>query len=418
MTQPFPHLRAAVARLPWAIMPDRLKVIVEVLERRCEGIRFSAAEIAAIKGAREPNGTLTMVAMDQSDERDASRAAAPGAQQQPTVIAVLSCFGIIAQHAADVDDISGPGGTSTERLGASFRAALGDPTVKAIVLNIDSPGGSVYGVQELADEIFKARGQKPIVAQVNSLAASAAYWIASACDEIVVTPSGQVGSIGVYGLHEDDSKLLGDLGIKFTFVFAGEYKVEGNPYEPLGDEARAAMQKLVDAYYDTFVKAVARGREVKATDVRNGMGQGRVVTAADAVQLGMADRVATLNETLRRLSAARQPAAPKADASFAAITLRKEGDDVVIVGIAPEHAAFTVDLITDPDQAAIRVEGDRVTLTAKNATVVYEKISADPAGNFWLCRLVSRTNTEPPAADHSADSDLRRRRLAHRSRAA
>jgi ClpP class serine protease len=118
----------------------------------------------------------------------------------------------------------------------------------------------------------------------------------------VVTPGGEVGSIGVYGVHKDVSVAAEKQGMKVTFISAGPYKVEGNPFEPLSAEAQAYGQTLVDATYDTFIADVARGRGVKAAVVRGGYGQGRVVLAKDAVKEGMADRVATMDETLRRVA--------------------------------------------------------------------------------------------------------------------
>lgn len=155
------------------------------------------------------------------------------------------------------------------------------------------------------------------MAIANHLAASAAYWIGSAADELVVTPSGEVGAIGVFAAHEDISKSLEMEGIAISLISAGKYKTEGNPYEPLSDEARAAIQAEVDGYYDMFVKAVARNRGVKPADVRGGFGEGRVVRAQQAVSLGMADRIATLDETIERLQrgSARKPGA-SADTDF------------------------------------------------------------------------------------------------------
>src|SRR5690606_4285100 len=146
--------------------------------------------------------------------------------------------GIVGHRMNQVTDISGPGGTSTEQFGSWFDAALRDPAVSAIVIDVDSPGGTVTGVAELAEQIFEARGKKPIYAIANALAASAAYWIASAAEELWVTPSGDVGSIGVYAMHEDISEMEAEMGLKVTLISAGEYKTEGNPHEPLGDEAR------------------------------------------------------------------------------------------------------------------------------------------------------------------------------------
>ncbi|MGV1867215.1 MULTISPECIES: S49 family peptidase [unclassified Rhizobium] len=314
----FPHLRAAIVQQPWAIMPDRLEAIAEVVERRIEGIRLSPEEIAGIKGERRPNGVASFFDATTLNAIELSAASSPnGSAPAASVIAVISFFGIVAQHASQVDDISGPGGTSTERVGNSFRAALNDPSVKAIVINFDSPGGNVNGVQVLADDIFNARGQKPVIAQVNSLCASAAYWVAASCDEIVMTPGAMAGSIGVYTLHQDVSQAVDAAGLKFTFISAGKYKVEGNSFEPLSDEAAQAAQSQVDAFYNDFVSAVARGRGVAAADVTGGFGQGRVVKDKQAVKAGMADRVDTLDGTIRRLSGAKKSSGNRADGSDA-----------------------------------------------------------------------------------------------------
>jgi signal peptide peptidase SppA len=163
-------------------------------------------------------------------------------------------------------------------------------------------------VPELAEEIRSARGKKPIIAVSNASMASAAYWIGSAASELVVTPSGQVGSIGVFSIHEDHSKQLAEEGVAVTLIRAGKYKTEGNPFEPLSDEARAAVQGEVDRYYSLFTRDVAKGRRVDVEAVRNGFGQGRMVNAQDALKLGMVDRVATLDDVLSEVLAGKQPA--------------------------------------------------------------------------------------------------------------
>jgi len=137
---------------------------------------------------------------------------------------------------------------------------------------------------------------------------------------LIVTPSGEVGSIGVVAAHMDISKMAESAGLKVTLVSAGKYKTEGNQFEPLSDEARAALQVRVDDYYAMFVKAVARNRGVSPADVRNGFGEGRVVGAKQAVALGMADRVATLDETLARLGVSRMPQAMAAASESQPVT--------------------------------------------------------------------------------------------------
>jgi signal peptide peptidase SppA len=169
------------------------------------------------------------------------------------------------------------------------------------VLHIDSPGGSVYGVQELSQTIYGSRGSKPIVGIVNCLAASAAYWIGCQADRLVCTPSGDVGSIGVFSMHEDWSKAMEQEGVKVSFAAAGRFKVEGNPYEPLDDQAKQSMQARVDGYYATFVQDVGRGRRKGTEAVRDTFGQGRLVRAPDALKSGMVDQVSPFDQTLQQV---------------------------------------------------------------------------------------------------------------------
>src|SRR5574343_196591 len=193
------------------------------------------------------------------------------------------------------------GGTSTERFGEEFDAALNASNVGAIVLDVDSPGGTVSGVPELAAKIRTARGKKPIIAVANTWAASAAYWLASQADELVMTPSGEVGSIGVWSMHVDYSGYQEQEGVKTTLISSGKYKGEANPYEPLGDEARAAMQDSVNRYYGMFVSDVASGRGTSAAVVRNGYGEGRMIGSDRAESMGMVNRGETLDAEITRL---------------------------------------------------------------------------------------------------------------------
>jgi signal peptide peptidase SppA len=138
--------------------------------------------------------------------------------------------------------------TANTPFAAAFRQALADPSIGGIVISVDSPGGSVYGVPELVAEIYRARGQKPVVAVADSMAASAAYWIACQAEQVYVTPGGEVGSIGVLTAHADMSQALANEGVSVSVISAGRYKAEASPYAPLTDEARAAIQARVDEY--------------------------------------------------------------------------------------------------------------------------------------------------------------------------
>lgn len=267
------------ARTPWAILPEKFAQICELLEIRSRGEYVTAEQItAAIASGRRDNSGL--VRQDS--------------------IAVLPLHGTIFQRASLFTQFSG--GVSTEQFGAQLDELMGDDSVKAIVIDVDSPGGSTMGVPELASKLASLRGQKRIVAVANSTMASAAYWIGSAAGEVVATPSALVGSIGVLIQHVDNSKAIEWSGRKVTMITAGKFKGDGNPYSPLSDSAREGLQALCDDYYKLFVSAVAHQRGVTADEVKNGFGQGRVVLAQEAVRQGMVDRVETLEQTLQRLS--------------------------------------------------------------------------------------------------------------------
>jgi capsid assembly protease len=276
----YQRLIRLAAETPWAILPSKLTEIRAFLSRKGAGDEISAEEIAALTRP--------------------STAPAAGFQRVGSV-AVVPVLGTIAHRMNMFSEISG--GTSTNKLGNTLRELAEDPQVTAIVLDINSPGGSATGVPELSDLLLELREKKKIVAVANGTAASAAYWIGAACSELVVTPSGQVGSVGVFMMHQDVSKALEAEGVKTTFVHAGKYKVEGNQFEPLSETARASMQESVDAYYEMFVKAVADGRKTTPARVRSDFGQGRMLMAKKALEAGMVDRIASMDATLSRLLA-------------------------------------------------------------------------------------------------------------------
>ena len=257
--------------------------------------------------AMDPRGFAALYALDRAllaSERQLAENPAAQARRGARSgggIAVVPLKGVLMPQMGGLFALLFGGG-GLQSFQTQFSDAALDPDVEAIVMDIDSPGGMVDQIPETAEQIRAARADKPVVAVANTQAASAAYWLASQADEIVVTPSGDIGSIGVYELHRDLSAAHEQAGIKPTLISAGKYKVEGNPYEPLGDEGRAAIQSDVDDYYRMFTAAVARGRGVSAEDVRNGYGEGRSLHARQAVTAGIADRVGTLGDTVRRVA--------------------------------------------------------------------------------------------------------------------
>ena len=175
-------------------------------------------------------------------------------------------------------------------------AARGVP----IVLDVRSPGGSVAGVSGAADAIYAARESVPVVAVVNELAASCGCWLASQADEVVLPRNAHVGAIGVYTIHRDVTEAEKSIGVKTTVIRAGKYKADH--VRPLTTDDREHIQHRIDVVYSNFIDDVARGRGVGADSVVERMADARIFTGAEAVEVGLADRVATLGEVLAELS--------------------------------------------------------------------------------------------------------------------
>ncbi len=295
-------LIAEMLATPWALRREVLAGHAQVMARWVAGGSFAGDEEGVEWGE-------TVSAFESRRQAAQVRAGGGG-------IAVIPVHGTIVQRAGMMTEWCG--GTSTQQASAALREALADETVGQILMEFDSPGGSVYGVGEFAAEIAQAKAGKPIVGICNSLAASAGYWLASQCSEVYVTPGGEVGSIGVWMAHEDWSRALDEAGVKTTLISAGKFKTEGNPYEPLDPDAQAFMQSRVDDYYQAFTKAVAKGRGVPIDSVRGGMGQGRVLGADQAMAEKMVDGVATFDEVVKRMQRNAKASAPKGSARRAA----------------------------------------------------------------------------------------------------
>ena len=279
----YPHLAARIFNTPLLIHPAKLDAIVHGL-----GPRFG------IDAAPQPEAYLT-----PTPKRE------PGGYRVVDGVAVIDVFGVLAHRSgfdANSSYIQGYDG-----LARQFAAALADPQAKAILLNIDSPGGEVAGAFQLADQIRAARGVKPIHAIAGDLAASAAYLIASAADTLSVTRTGEVGSIGVVMRHVDFSGALAQEGIRVTYIHAGSHKIDGNPYQPLPASVQADLQAQVDHYYGLFVDAVAASRKgmtresIRATEAR-------MFTAEQAVQMGLADGIISPDALLARMTASARTA--------------------------------------------------------------------------------------------------------------
>ncbi len=210
-------------------------------------------------------------------------ARAPHKAAQTLAAGRVGIFGVLGSNDWFTD-------TDYAAIRAGVKRALADPSVKSIDLIVDSPGGSVLQLPETADAIHAANRIKPVRAIVTGIAASAAYWLASQASTITLTPSGEVGSVGVLDIHADISKALENAGVKLTAVTAGEHKAERAPFMPLGDGAKAHMQTEVNRWYADFLSAIRRGRGARVSATSN-YGAGRMLSSREALAAGMVDFV-------------------------------------------------------------------------------------------------------------------------------
>ncbi len=269
------HVLTTATAQPWAIEQNAGRLLADLFTRRAN--------------AGDPPAALAEGRAAAADKK---------AKRKPSAVAVIPLHGVMIRRADWYDELFGFVGTT--QVGQAVDEAVADPDVTAIVLAVDSPGGSVFGTHELAMKVAAAAKAKKVVAVADAMAASAAYYVASQASELVVSPSGMVGSVGVYTMHVDRSQELAKYGIKVTLISSTPEKVAGNQFEPLGDLGLGQQTEIVQGYYKQFVKAVADGRKVSQAEVRESFGKGGVVLAEDAVKRGMADKVATLDEVLGR----------------------------------------------------------------------------------------------------------------------
>ncbi|MCD9188246.1 MAG: S49 family peptidase, partial [Pyrinomonadaceae bacterium] len=314
-------------------------------------------------------------------------------------VAVIEVSGVIAKKMNFFAEICG-GGTSTEILMRDFQSALVSPNVSSIAFHIDSPGGEAFGINELAQAIFDARGKKPMKAYVSGLGCSGAYWIASACDEIIADKSSFLGSIGVVTTWTDDSGFYKSMGIRREVITS-----TNAPKKRLNldkDEDRAELMRELDSLESVFLKAVARNRKMTVEQVKQDFNQGGVYSGADAVKAKMADRTGSLEQVIRELGR------PKRNtASIGAENTEGEFE----MGFKDDFRAFAAKLGFDvKEQIVPNAEAENAeTETAAEAqsTILAEKEAAEKsakAANDELARI--KTEQEDARKRQiSADAD-------------
>lgn len=273
-----PHLATRLLRTPLMLHPSKLDAILAAV-----GPRFGL-DVSALP----PIEAKQRLAMDVGGDL---KQGITYALHEGT--AIIPVRGTMVKRTGTMRPFSGM--TGVDGLTQVFRTALHDPAVERIVLHIDSPGGEVAGAFDLADEVYAARGQKPIVAAVDEAGYSAAYLLASAADRVYLPRTGGVGSIGIVGVHVDTTGADAKLGLKYTIIKAGEKKV--TEHAPLPEAAASDLQAKVDDLYALFTETVARNRGIPVAQVRDT--EAGTFMGKKAVTAKLADGVQTFDDTVR-----------------------------------------------------------------------------------------------------------------------
>lgn len=279
-----PHIASRIYGVPLLIHPDKAAIIAAVLEERLD---------VAEPSTSAPQGSRFVGTTNRQGGRIAMTRAASG-------IALITIEGTLVNRGAWLNTYSGM--TSYEGIAAQVGEASADPEIKAIILDLDSPGGEATGMFSAAAAIRDARKSKRVIAVIDDMAASAAYGLASAADEIVISPTSLVGSIGVLWMHLDRSGELEKKGIHPTLIYAGARKVDGNSFGPMSERAAAETEKLVQSFYSRFLETVADGRGTRTSTQCARETEARVYIGMDAITAGLADRIGTLTGIIAELS--------------------------------------------------------------------------------------------------------------------
>ena len=308
---------------PWAITETALQTILEIAARENESPQAVAAKLG-----RDLQNTYT------ASEREG--------------VAIIPVTGPLFRYANIFTAVSGA--SSYELIARDFTAALENPQIKGIILDIDSPGGEVNGVSELSNMVYAARGKKPVVAYASGDAASGAYWIASAADEIVVSDTSALGSIGVVGMYRGKSGKQGE-DVEIVSSQSPHKRLD-----PSSDEGRARLQMRIDSMADVFIETIARNRKVSTDIVQTHYGGGDVLIGAKAVQAGLADRVGSLEQLIQELSTS--PQSPPLEGFFVTQTptVKQEKKPMDIETLTKEHPG----LVTQIKQDGVRAERKRL----------------------------------------------------------
>lgn len=317
MTISYPFLASRIFNTPLLIHPGKLDAIIAGL-----GGRLLGQPVADFPHAALPEGWGQQMASEMFSTRNGEVVkVGPWARYQAIDgVAVIGVSGATV-HRTRMD------ANSTTLLGynditSAVEHAMGNPDVHALLRVYDTPGGEVQGAFEHAQRLAELAGKKPMYAIADGMAASAGYLGGSVADQLAVSPTGYVGSIGVVMRHVDFSAALAADGIKVTHIFAGDHKVDGNQFEPLPSSVRADWQAEINGLYAMFVDAAASARRMQADAIR--ATQAQTYRGQAAVDIGLADRVATTDQLIAELSAMRTKVFPVGQAAAHSITSQEQ----------------------------------------------------------------------------------------------
>lgn len=282
---PRPHtaLRARIQNMPLAIEINALERILAILDDRAYGVMLTPEAAEAWRAA---------------NTYGAARNIAPSARGKSA--AIIGLYGPMMSQAEALQAISGA--TSTREFASLVRRAADDPNVNEIILDIDSPGGSVTSIDTAGEAVRYAATRKPVTAVTEGMMASAAYWVGSQATRVVASANAMVGSISVITSHMDASGWYEAEGLNPTILATGAKKAVGNDTGPLDDAARAELMRVAQAYHDQFVAAVAQGRGITPDRVQAEWADGRVETGTVARQIGMVDEIGTIADVLNDIT--------------------------------------------------------------------------------------------------------------------
>lgn len=278
-----PHLADRVLGRPLLVLPEKAAVILDVLSGR---INIGELQGVPLQEAPQPQPAASHFVGEQAES---------GYYRIEDGAAIIPVLGTLVNRGAWIGSFSGE--TSYEGISAQLAEAVQDDKVTRIVLDINSPGGEAGGIAHLAQVIRDARKHKPVVALVNDMAASAAYWLASSCERIFVSKTSTVGSIGVVWAHVDQSEALSQHGVKVTLVHAGAHKADGNPYGPMSEQAQGNIQAEINSLRDVFAQEVAEGRPSLSTEDIVAL-EARTLIGEAAIKAGLADEIGGLEQAL------------------------------------------------------------------------------------------------------------------------